>query len=51
MGMINGYFGPRMLYPIGFSEHKVDQAWLVERTRGIRESRVDEALKFVRTRG
>ena len=30
MGMINGYFGPRLLYPIGFSEHKVDQAWLVE---------------------
>src|SRR4051794_18678251 len=27
MGMINGYFGPRQLYPIGFSEHKVDQAW------------------------
>src|SRR4051812_7163389 len=24
MGMINGYFGPRALYPIGFSEHKVD---------------------------
>ena len=31
MGMINGYFGPRLLYPIGFSEHKVDQAWLIER--------------------
>ena len=28
MGMINGYFGPRLLYPIGFAEHKVDQAWL-----------------------
>ncbi len=33
MGMINGYFGPRLLYPIGFSEHKVDQAWLVDRAR------------------
>ena len=33
MGMINGYFGPRLLYPIGFSEHKVDQAWLIDRTR------------------
>ena len=31
MGMINGYFGPRLLYPIGFSEHKVDQAWLIDR--------------------
>ena len=28
MGMINGYFGPRLLYPIGFAEHKVDQSWL-----------------------
>ena len=35
MGMINGYFGPRLLYPIGFSEHKVDQAWLIDRTRTI----------------
>ncbi len=34
MGMINGYFGPRLLYPIGFSEHKVDQAWLIERDAG-----------------
>ena len=33
MGMINGYFGPRLLYPIGFSEHKVDQAWLIDRVR------------------
>ena len=31
MGMINGYFGPRLLYPIGFTEHKVDQAWLIDR--------------------
>ncbi len=31
--MINGYFGPRLLYPIGFTEHKVDQAWLIERTQ------------------
>ncbi|MCU1449927.1 MAG: L-fucose isomerase family protein, partial [Acidimicrobiales bacterium] len=51
MGMINGYLGPRLLYPIGFSEHKVDQAWLVERTRSIAESRVDDAFAFVRDRG
>lgn len=51
MGMINGYFGPRLLYPIGFSEHKVDQAWLIDRTRGIRPERVEEALRFVRDRG
>ena len=27
MGMINGYFGPRLLNRVGFAEHKVDQAW------------------------
>src|SRR5262249_45919890 len=51
MGMINGYFGPRSLYPIGFSEHKVDQAWLVERSRGVSQARVDDAFAFVRDRG
>src|SRR6185312_16411020 len=51
MGMINGYFGPRLLYPIGFSEHKVDQAWLVDRTRGISRQRVDDAFQYVRDRG
>jgi hypothetical protein len=51
MGMINGYFGPRVLYKIGFSEHKVDQAWLVDRTRGISEKRVDDAFRFVQERG
>jgi L-fucose isomerase-like protein len=51
MGMINGYFGPRLLYPIGFSEHKVDQAWLVERTRQVDDRRVDDAFRFVQDRG
>lgn len=51
MGMINGYFGPRLLYPIGFSEHKVDQAWLVERVRGVADSRVDDAFTFVKSKG
>ncbi len=51
MGMINGYFGPRLLYPIGFSEHKVDQAWLIDRSRSIAEKRVDEAFAFVEDRG
>src|SRR5207245_1706248 len=27
MGMINGYFGPRVLPAHGFAEHKIDQAW------------------------
>ena len=29
MGMINGYFGPRLLYPMGFAEHKVDRKSVV----------------------
>ena len=51
MGMINGYFGPRLLYPIGFAEHKVDQAWLVDRERSIPSARVEAALAFVQERG
>lgn len=51
MGMINGYFGPRLLYPIGFSEHKVDQAWLVERSAEVKEKRVEDAFKYVQDRG
>jgi L-fucose isomerase-like protein len=51
MGMINGYFGPRLLYPIGFSEHKVDQAWLIERSRSVTEHRVEEAFRFVQEKG
>src|SRR6202008_3468687 len=38
-------------YPIGFSEHKVDQAWLLERTRNVSDSRVDDALRFVQDKG
>ncbi len=51
MGMINGYFGPRLLYPIGFSEHKVDQAWLIERQRSISDRRIDDAFRFVQDKG
>ena len=51
MGMINGYFGPRLLNPIGFTEHKVDQAWLIDRGRGIDKSRIDVALAFVKEQG
>src|SRR5436305_2022217 len=51
MGMINGYFGPRLLYPIGFSEHKVDQAWLLDRLTSVTERRVNDAFQFVKDRG
>lgn len=51
MGMINGYFGPRRLGPIGFTEHKVDQAWIIDRGRRIEERRIDAAFAFVREAG
>jgi len=51
MGMINGYFGPRMLHKHGFAEHKVDQAWIIDRGRRISESRIDAALAFVKEKG
>jgi len=38
MGMINGYFGPRLLWQHGFAEHKVDQAWVIDRGRRDRKS-------------
>jgi len=51
MGMINGYFGPRLLARIGFSEHKVDQAWLIERASTISDARVEDAFRYVQDRG
>jgi L-fucose isomerase-like protein len=51
MGMINGYFGPRLLSPYGFSEHKIDQAWIIDRGRRIEQRRIDDAFAFVRDRG
>ncbi len=51
MGMINGYFGPRLLNRHGFTEHKIDQAWIIDRGRGIAETRIDDALRFVKDRG
>jgi L-fucose isomerase-like protein len=51
MGMINGYFGPRLLAPYGFSEHKIDQAWIIDRGRGIADKRIADALAFVKSKG
>lgn len=51
MGMINGYFGPRLLARHGFAEHKIDQAWLLDRGRGIAEERIAAALAFVKDKG
>jgi L-fucose isomerase-like protein len=51
MGMINGYFGPRLLAPHGFSEHKVDQAWLVDRSQRIEENRIAGAFQFLVEKG
>ncbi len=51
MGMINGYFGPRLLNRHGFTEHKIDQAWIIHRGRDIAEARIDAALQFVKEKG
>ena len=51
MGMINGYFGPRMLHKHGFAEHKVDQAWIIDRGRRIDDKRIDDAFRFVKDKG
>jgi L-fucose isomerase-like protein len=51
MGMINGYFGPRELHKHGFAEHKVDQAWIIDRGRRIADARIDGALAFVKEKG
>jgi L-fucose isomerase-like protein len=51
MGMINGYFGPRLLNRHGFTEHKIDQAWLIDRGRGISDKRIDDAFNFVKSKG
>ncbi len=51
MGMINGYFGPRLLSHHGFSEHKIDQAWVIDRGPGIDDARLDDALAFVKEKG
>lgn len=51
MGMVNGYFGPRLLTRHGFTEHKIDQAWIVDRGRSIDPKRIEEAFAFVVERG
>jgi L-fucose isomerase-like protein len=51
MGMINGYFGPRLLARHGFAEHKVDQAWLPVRLKDVKAERVEQAFRFVTEMG
>jgi L-fucose isomerase-like protein len=51
MGMINGYFGPRLLARYGFAEHKVDQAWLPLRMKDVKTERVEHAFRFVQDKG
>jgi L-fucose isomerase-like protein len=51
MGMINGYFGPRLLNQHAFTEHKVDQAWIIDRGRRIDAKRIDAAFAFVKEKG
>jgi hypothetical protein len=51
MGMINGYFGPRLLAPYAFGEHKIDQAWIIDRGKSISDKRIADAFAFVKDRG
>lgn len=51
MGMINGYFGPRLLSQHGFREHKIDQAWIIDRGRSVADRRIDDAYRFVVDKG
>ncbi|MFO1051478.1 MAG: fucose isomerase [Planctomycetota bacterium] len=51
MGMINGYFGPRLLARHGFAEHKIDQCWIVARGRDVAARRIDAAFDFVKQKG
>ena len=36
---------------IGFTEHKVDQAWIIDRGQRIDKRRIDDAYAFVRDKG
>jgi L-fucose isomerase-like protein len=47
MGMINGYFGTRLLNKVGFTEHKIDQAWIIDRGSRVDQKRIDNAYKFL----
>lgn len=51
MGMINGYFGARLLHQYGFAEHKIDQAWIIDRSSKLDPRRIHDAFAFVRDRG
>ena len=51
MGMTNGYFGPRLLHKLGFTEHKVDQVWIIDYGERVDARRIDDALAFVNDKG
>jgi L-fucose isomerase-like protein len=51
MGMINGYFGPRLLHRHAFTEHKIDQVWIIDRGKQIAASRIADAYRFVLDKG
>src|SRR6185437_15119779 len=51
MGMINGYFGHRLLNRHGFTEHIVDQAWILDRMKRVDEKRVEDGYRFVLDKG
>ncbi len=50
-GMINSYFGPKLLTQHGFTEYKIDQAWIIDRGPSITDARIADAFKFVVDKG
>ncbi|MCY9852060.1 hypothetical protein [Vibrio mediterranei] len=50
-GMVNSYFGPRLLMKHGFSEYKFDQSWIAHRGQFVTQERIEEAFKFVVEKG
>ncbi len=51
MGMINGYLGPRVLNKHGFTEHKVDQAWILSWGQKVSADRIEAAFRQVTDAG
>jgi len=51
MGMINGYFGPRVLNMYNIAEHKIDQAWIIDKGKTIDQKRINDALEFIKENG
>ncbi len=50
-GMINSYFGPKLLYKHGFIEEKIDQSWIIDWGKHVSDERIEAAFHFVKEKG